>query len=204
MRLHGYSIENDLAPNYTFAETVLLALTGQLPSPEKGRAFEIALTFLAQTSAAEGPIHATLLARICVASTSALTGTGAIALGEQARFELSSYVPFLEWLSYNESGPPSAFITDDPSSRKQTVALRDALHARKALVPRTLLTCLQPRAATIAVLYACGVTSLEQIEAVQTFARYPLLMAEVLAAPPAKYKDYPVNLPAMRYEENVQ
>lgn len=204
VRLHGYSIEGDLAANYTFAEAVLLAFTGQLPSPEKGRAFEVALTFVARTSAAEGPIHAALLARTCAASTSAIAGSAAIALGEQARFELAPYAPFIEWLSYNESGPPNAFVTSDPTCRKRTLALRDALLARKALVPRTLLTCLEPRAAVISVLHACGVTTLEQIEAIQTFARHPLLMAEVLASPPAKYKDYPVNVPAMRYEEFVQ
>lgn len=202
VRLHGYSIENDLAGNYTFAETILLAFTGALPSPEKGRAFEVALTFLARTSVGDGPIHATLLARICAASTAAMTGTGAIALGEQARFDCARYVDLVGWLAFCVSGPPDLYLARTDEEKRRTAALKNALESRRAFVPRTLLSAFEPGAAVVAVLYACGITTIEQIEAAQTFARYPLLMAEALAAPPAKYRDYPVNVPAMQYEED--
>lgn len=200
-RLHGYSIENDLAPNYTFSETVLLALTGALPNAEEGRAFEVACAFLARIHTSEAPVHAALLARICAATTSAITGTGAIALGEQARFEAARFVPFLAWLSEPTGPPPSEFTTVDPNELERVNGFRSALDAREGFSPRTISSDLDLDSAIVAVLFACGVRTREQLETVRVFARYPVLMAETLAAPPARYKDYPVTTPAIRYEE---
>src|SRR5258708_5243088 len=61
-RILGYDVQTDLARHYSFAEVVLLCLCGEVPTREVGRAFEIALSFLAPVSAAEAPAHAAGLA----------------------------------------------------------------------------------------------------------------------------------------------
>lgn len=202
-RVHGYALETDLAANYTFSEIVLLGLTGELPTPMKARAFEVACAFFARTSAAEAPVHAALLARICNATTSAIAGVGAIALGEQARSDLARYDAFLAWLADPRGPLPPHFLAKDLAESTRTVSLKAALVRRDAFVPIALDFDLEPDAATIAVFQACGLDTLPELEAVRVYCRFPLLIAEALAAPPAKYKDYPVTLPPIRYEEDV-
>lgn len=203
-RIHGYALETDLAANYTFCEIVLLSLTGEIPSAEKSRAFEVACAVLARTSAGESPMHAALLARVCNATTSAITGVVGIALGEQARFDLTGYSPLVAWLANPAGDPPREFLAKDPSASRRTAALREALLLRKAFLPQALVFELGPDAAAIAVLHACGLVTLAAIESVRVFARYPIVMAEALSAPPNKYKDYPVTLPSIRYEEEAR
>ena len=202
-RVHGYALESDLAANYTFPEIVLLALTGELPAPKKARAFEVACAFFARTSAAEAPVHAALLARICNATTSAIAGVGAIALGEQARSDLARYDAFLAWLADPQGPLPSDFLARDRIESTRTISLKAALIRRDAFVPIALELDLEPDAATIAVFHACGLDTLPELEAVRLHCRFPMLIAEALAAPPAKYKEYPVTLPQIRYEEDV-
>jgi hypothetical protein len=203
VRLHGYSIESDLAANYTFSETVLIALTGSVPTAAQGRAFDVALTFFSGTHAAEAPVHAALLARVCAATTSAISGTGAIALAEQARFDLAKYAPLLAWLAEPLSSVPIAFRAKTSSEIARTRLLVDALSARDASVSPVLMAGLEPTAAIVAVLFDCGIRSLEHLETIRVLARYPLLMAEAIASPAAKHRDYPVTLPPIQYEEGV-
>lgn len=202
-RIHGYAVESDLAQNYSFAETVLLALTGELPSAEQARAFDVALNFLAPITVAEAPAHAALIARICVGTTSSLTGTSAIGLAEQSRFDLTRYQEFVAWLAAPSENAPAKFMATSHRDRLRVSALRLALRTRKCVAPKHLALDLDENAAIIAVLFECGLRSLPQIEVVRTFARLPLVMAEALAAPPAGHKDYPLMLPMIRYEETV-
>jgi hypothetical protein len=201
IRLHGYSIESDLAANYTFTETVLLALTGEIPTAAQGRAFDVALSFFAGTHAAQAPVHAAMLARICVASTSAISGTGAIALAEQARFDMAKYTSFLTWLAQPTPPLPIEFRAKTSEDSDQTHLLIAALTARSASCSPVLSAALEPNAAIVAVLFDCGIRSLAHIETVRVLARFPLLMAEALAAPPAGHRDYPLMTPEINYEE---
>lgn len=201
VRLHGYSIESDLAAHYSFGETILLALTGSIPTIARGRAFDVALTFLAATTATEAPIHAALLARVCAATTSAISGTGAIALAEQARFDLAPYAKLFVWLEAPTHEAPPAFVAKSAEDRAHTRALRHALAVREAEIAPALSLDLDPTAALLSVLFTCGVRTLEHLETTRVLARYPVLMAEALASPAAKHRDYPVNTPEIRYEE---
>src|SRR5919112_1099801 len=69
-RLHGFSVEGDLAIHYRFPELVQLALTGVPPDEECGRALDIALQFVAPLAIAEAPTHAAVLTRLFGARTS--------------------------------------------------------------------------------------------------------------------------------------
>src|SRR5581483_9322042 len=63
-RIFGYDVQAGLARHYSFGEVVLLCLSGEVPPREVGRAFEIALSFLAPVSVAEAPVHAAGLAHL--------------------------------------------------------------------------------------------------------------------------------------------
>lgn len=202
-RIHGYSVESDLAKHYSFTETILLGLTGELPTVEQARAFDVALTFLAPTTVAEAPTHAALIARVCVASTSTLTGTAVIGLAEQSRFDLNRYGALLSWLNAPTAEFPANFDATSMEQRARVSALKNALTARNGVMPAQLDHNLDETAAIIAVLFACGLTTLQQVEVVRTLARFPFAMAEAFASPPAGHKDYPLMLPTIRYEETV-
>jgi hypothetical protein len=202
-RIHGYSVENDLAKHYSFSETILLGLTGELPSAEQARAFDIALTFLAPITVAEAPTHAGLVARVCVASTSTLSGTVAIGLGEQSRFDLTRYGAFISWLNAKTTEIPADFVATSLEQRVRVSALKNALVTRNGVMPVELHHDLDETAAIIAVLFACGLSTLAQMDVVRTLARFPFAMAEAFASPPAGHKDYPLMLPTIRYEETV-
>jgi len=70
-RIHGYDVEGDLAKHYSFADTMMLCVLGEIPSDSKRRAIEIAMQFLAPMSIAHAPTHAGMLTRLCGATTSA-------------------------------------------------------------------------------------------------------------------------------------
>ena len=172
-------------------------------SREQARAFDVALTFLAPTTVAEAPTHAALIARVCVATTSTLSGTAAIGLAEQSRFDLSRYAAFISWLNAPTAEFPADFVASSLEARVRVSAIKNALITRGGVIPSQLDHDLDETAALIAVLFACGLTTLAQVEVVRTLARFPFAMAEAFASPPAGHKEYPLMLPTIRYEETV-
>jgi hypothetical protein len=182
-RVHGYDAEGDLAKHYAWTETVLLALTGELPSASRTRAFEIAMSFLAPAPVQEAPTHAAVLARICSVHTSAIVGTAAVALAEQAR----------SWMSrVNE--PADVGGVDDSVER-----LRHALRHANLSVPGTdgKVTRL---GALLATLRFAGLEATEQQEAAMVLARLPCALAEAFATPPLSIMTC-AQLPDVRYTE---
>jgi hypothetical protein len=184
--LHGYSAEDDLARHHTWAETVLLLLTGELPSERAARAFEIALHFLAPAPVNEAPTHAAVITRICKVLTSAMLGTAAIALGEQARQVVVSGAPL------------SSLTTSE--ERASLERLRFALREAGLSVPGTDGEVSRTEA-LLATLRFAGLHSTELQEAAMVLARLPCVIAEAFAAPVQSYNDYPVQLPDVRYLE---
>jgi len=198
-RLHGYDAETDLARHYSFTDTVLLALTGELPTAEKARAFDVALQFLAPASAQEAPTHATILARVCMASTSQMQGVAAIALAEQARVVVNEHRRWIEVLADPLAETPPELHAKTEGERESVDRLRLAL--RGTVEVPALSRDLGRTAAILATLYACGLRSAESIECALVIARLPVAMAEALATPPGSHREYPVQLPAIAYTE---
>ena len=110
-RIHGYAVATDLASHYRFSDVVYLSLSGELPTDEQSQTFERALILLAPISIAEAPSHAASLARVCDGSNSAVIGTGAIALAEQARHALGEHRAFLEALRAGSATPTTELET---------------------------------------------------------------------------------------------
>jgi hypothetical protein len=149
-RIHGYAVAADLAKHYRFSDVIFLSITGELPTEDQSAKFERALILLSPISVAEAPSHAASLARVCDGSNSAVIGTGAMALAEQARFAVAE--------------------------RKHPV---------------------------FALLAECGIEREDQLQAIWVAARVAVVAAEGLATPPASFREYPLNLPEIRYEEDT-
>ena len=187
-RIHGYDVEGDLARHYSWAETVLLTWTGVIPSAERARALEIALQFLSPVPVNEAPTHAAVVARICNVFTSALVGTAAIALAEQAAHAVAAAL-----------AEPAA-APDGEAERESVDRLRAALRNAGLSVPG-LEGNVGRTQALLATLRYAGLERREQQEAAFVLARLPCVIAEAFATPAHSFRDYPVHLPDVRYEE---
>ena len=199
-RIHGYDVEGDLALHYRFSDTVLLALTGELPDEETCRAFEIAMQLLAPTSVAEPPAHCGLLARLCGARTSGVLGATAVAAAEQAQFLVEGHADLVEWLERPEGDAPARHLASDDAERAAVSRLKAAI-ARTGFACPALGAGSSREAALVALLHACGLRTAEQKQAAIAIARLPCALAEAFAASPAAFKEYPMNLPPFEYEE---
>jgi len=197
-RIAGYEVETDLAPNFSFAEVMLTALTGQAPTRETGRLLEITLGFMSATSVAEAPAHAAVLARICGATSAGMLSCGVLTLAEQARAVMEAHEGLFAWLSHKEGPLPPAFRAATAADRDSVERYREAL-AAASLQLEVLRHDPTRTAALIAGLHACGATRVEWVEALWVSARLPVVVAEGLAAVPLSFRDYPMRLPPFRY-----
>ena len=199
-RIHGYAVESDLVRHYSFAESILLALVGELPDETTGRAFEAALHLLAPISIAEAPAHAAALAGLCGASPSGSNQVGAIALAEQARRLIAEQAGLLAALARKEGGAPERYLATSPDDRRaadRLDALLQEIGFRSPLPIRSLARI----PGLIAVLYGCGLEAAWQLETALLVARLPCVAAEARAWGPGDFRSYPIDRPPFRYEE---
>jgi hypothetical protein len=199
--VHGYDVEQDLATHYGIAHATLLALTGELPSDDQARAFEVATAFLSPSPVNEAPSHAALIVHVCNVLTSALVATVALALGEQARVLVAEHASWLRRLDAGAVGPADAgeWAASGAAERGSVERLRRALQAAGLTVP-TLDLGVARTPALLAVLHFAGLRRIDRIEAAIVMARLPTAIAEGLACTHS-YKDYAVELPPVRYTE---
>jgi hypothetical protein len=197
--LHGYDVEDDLAAHYAFGEVALLALAGEAPSREAGRAFDVAMCFAAPVPVDEAPTHAAVVARVCMASASQIQAVAMIGLAEQARASLEGLRSFLEALGgVLRELPPAARATSD-AERASVERLRRAL--RGTIDVPALALDVGRTAALVATLHACGLRTMDRIEGALAWARLPATLAEALATPAGSHRQYPVHLPEIVYTE---
>lgn len=194
-RLHGYQVDGDLVTHYSFAETLLLALTGALPDERLGRAFEMALQLCAPLPVQEAPTHAALLAQVSGARSSSVIATAAVALSEYARAEVETLQELLVWLEQPRGPAPESARAMDDDDRAALARLRAQLGDD---VP-ALQQDLGRRAALLTVLFACGLRQRWQLETALVVARLGVVTAEARAAAAGSLRDYPINLPRFEY-----
>ena len=199
-RIHGYDVQADLAQNYSFSEVTLLALTGELPADDVGRAFQVALVFLTPAPVSEAPANAATLAQMAAARPNCVLAVGAVALSEQAKFIVAQHAVLLEWLGRQveaDSPFPEAFRAQSPDERAEVTRLRALLpsgFAASALdADPTLMASL------IAVLYQCGLRHVQQLESAIMLARLCTVAAEAFSTKRGTYRDYPFRLPEYLY-----
>jgi len=205
-RVHGYCVESDLAPHYSFTEAVLLTLTGELPNESQAAAFDVALVFLAPLSVAHAPTHAGVLARICGARFSAVSAIAAVTLAERGRTILDENAALLEWLhglrESSEAPPPPASLAAGESERSSVSRLRKALAHRGVEIPALDASYdLGRLPALLATLCFAGLEHREQIEATFVLASFASTIAEARTRGVASFREYPMNVPRFVYEE---
>ncbi len=198
-RLHGYDVEGDLARHYSFAETVLLAFTGEPPDEARGRAFETALIFLSPISIAEAPTHAAAIARLAGSGASGVLATGAIGLAEQARFIVEDHEELLQVLRDPMRVLPDRYKARSDRDRETIQRLRSALPS--SLRVPLLDADPAPMPALLGVLFACGLTRPEWLETAMVIARLAALFSEAFAMKPGRLEEYPMDLPSFRFSE---
>ncbi len=196
--LYGFDVERDLAPSFTFAEVVLLALTGREPDRARGRAFEASMTFLSAISVAEAPAHAAVLARICGAAPAPLVGTTAIAAAERAASVVAAHRDLIAWAQLGEGEPPAAYVSNAPEDERSRAALAAAIGDG---APACVAAPLSRTAALISVLVWCGLDSVERLVAALAVASLPASLAEGIEARPVSFNEYPLRLPEFEYRE---
>jgi hypothetical protein len=203
--LNGYDVEADLAVHYDFIDSLLVALTGELPSDSARAACNVALVFLAPLSVAHGPTHAAVLAKICGARFSSISSISAIAMAERARELISDSSLLLEWLNDADPGalaPPSTRAADD-TERASVTRLRAALRERSvkiaALDERHDLGRMP---ALLATLHFAGLTHPEQLQAALVVASFASVIAEARSRTVASFRQYPMQVPPFLYEED--
>jgi len=195
-RVCGYAVAEDLAVHYRFTDVILLTLTGELPSEQRGRAFEVALTCALPVSVAESPIHAAVIAGYCGARPGLLLSAASVALGEGAVSSLEAVTPFLD--GHTEL-PPRLRATTDADRR-----FLPHLVARLQGTVDVPLLGREPRRdlALVAVLHACGLTTPLQVATALSLARLPVAAAEAAPRNPDQFVEkYPMDTPPFRYEE---
>lgn len=200
-RVHGYDVESDLARHYGAAHLVLLSLTGELPEEPARAASEVAWLFLAPLSVAHAASHASVLSRLCGATTASTVGVAAIGLAEQARAQLVEHGELLRCLQSERPTLPERYQSHDTAERAAVERLRQALAGTGLAVP-ALQQSPTLDAALLSVLFGCGLRRPEQLEAFIVLSRLPCALAEGFAERAANFAAYPINLPAFVYEES--
>ncbi len=195
--IYGYDVEADLARHYSFAETVLLALTGELPTGAQGRAFDVALQFAAPAPINEAPTHAAAIARICSGTTSAIQGTAAVGLAEQARVLVADHRAWIEALSGPIVGVADSNRAASDEERASVGRLRTALDG--LLDVPEFAHDISRAAALFATFWRCGVKTAKQMECALVIAKLPVAVAEALATPARSFRNYPLLLPGVEY-----
>ena len=196
--LHGFNVERDIALHYRFPELVQLALTGTPPDEVRGRAFDIALQFLAPLAIAEAPTHAAALAHLIGARTSSIIAVACIALAERAREVIAQHRDLLVWLDNADGELPARFRSNSAEDAARIDRLRLALSEAGVEVPG-LVGGLQRWTALFMTLHFAGLRRPEQLETVLVMASLAPTLAEAHAA--ADIGRYPIDLPAFIYED---
>ncbi|MET0594231.1 MAG: hypothetical protein ABW133_16130 [Polyangiaceae bacterium] len=199
-RLHGFNVEGDLAIHYRISELVQVALTGAAPDEARGRAFDIALQFLAPLAISEAPTHAAVLARLCGARTSSILAVTCIALAERARQLVADHRELFEWLARAEGDLPPRFRATCSDDLASVQRLEKALAAAGIIVPG--LTHASRQSALFMTLHFAGLTRDQHFETVLVLASVAPTLAEAEAHRPGAFEQYPMRLPDFLYEED--
>lgn len=197
--LHGYAVDDDLARNYRFGEVLLLALTGQPPSPEVGAFFEGVLVILSPVCVAEAPVHAALLSRSAGARPVGTLLVGLVGLAEQARHLVETHQGLLEAAA---RGTIDSWPEGFEARTERDVLVGRELEERWPWPPAPTLGNITAEGALLVALFACGLTAPWQMEAALVTSRLGTLSAEAHAAPLGRLMDYPMNLPPFEYLED--
>lgn len=193
--IHGYGVRDDLASNFAPHEVLLLGLTGVEASATHGRAFGVALTWLAACHVGLAPTHSAVLARVSGAPTSAIVGIAATVAAREAEHQLGEHQALLDWL---DAEPRGAFEGWSERGDQWRRRLADAcgLDLVELELARDELS------AALIVFHAVGLRSRARMVAAWAWARMIGSLAEALAEAGLDMRTYPLRLPTFEYVED--
>lgn len=201
-RVYGFDVAADLARHYGWSDVVLTTLRGEAPDENESRAFGHAMTLLLPVAATEAPVHAAILARLIGSDSSGVASTGAIVLAEQARDLVAAVRDELPGLLGGSSaGSPDEAVASKPSLEASVVELLGDDLTRLEYPNHRLDSASSVTAAALAVLYACGLRHVWQLETALMLARLACVTAEARRHQPGRFGEYPMDRPAYRYRD---
>lgn len=201
-RVHGYDVRGEMLGSFSFSGMIFLALTGELPSETVLAAFERVMLFTAPVSAAEAPVHASILAGLCGSGSSGLMGVSAITLAQRARWMVSKYGEILDAIEKEGQIPSGFFSSVTPEEKEETALLLNSLVEAHVDFPASFAD-LDPVAASLAVLcFCCNLTDPWLLEAVLVMATFPCTLAEGKSVKPGDFRKYPIGLPEFKYTDD--
>ncbi len=199
-RLHGYAVDDDVAVRYSWAELILLALTGELPDEAAGAAFDVALQFACPQSVNEAPVHAAVVSRNVGAPLASAVASGVVVAGQAARALVARHEPMLAWLADGATGMPPAAVRSDSVDDDRGVAALDACLDSRGAGAYRVASPLSREAAVTAVMVACGLRNADQLVAAWMLSRAVAIAAEACATRRGGMTSYAANVPPHRYE----
>jgi hypothetical protein len=199
-RIHGFDVHRDLARAWTFAESLLMTLTGEEPGATAGRVLDIVLIHLLPRSVAEAPVHAALLAKLTAGRATAVLAVAGIGLAEEAAARVAAHAALLGWLETRAAALPVEAVAQSPAERAAVGELRTALAAVDLGVAERLPHDVGHAAALLLVLHTLGLRHAWQLEAIVTLAGLPALAAEAARVKQYALRSYPFNLPNVVYD----
>jgi hypothetical protein len=200
--LHGYSLLNDLQPNYRRVECVLLAYLGELPTERQIEIFELAQSFVQLPLAVTADLHSSILAQVCGARAASIVMVATTSAAEDCERRLLGYGDALNLFA----GGQFSKLEVEPAVAPEELSI--ATKFRQALDTAGSFSMTLPEVGCFALwlraMAFIGVTSPIFLCAIWAEARLPTVLAEAAAAKIGSFKDYPINQPPIEFEAERQ
>lgn len=197
-RIHGFDLDDDLAPALGPTGALLTTWLGELPNDAQVQIFGTALTIAAPFAAHEGPVHAALVARACGSDETAVLSTAYVVLAQRCGGDVDAHAPVIAWLTNDDDGDAPACAHDDTCDRAALDQVRGL--PPSPTVDRLMRVSLCRTGWALALAVHAGLREKGHLEAFLAMARLPALVAEAVAAPRGDLAQIPLNLPSYRYE----
>lgn len=195
-RLRGYSLHDDLGQHYSLSEVLLLAMTGELPTPAAAHAFERALIFLMDTPITTAPAHAARVTQVGKGGPTAVASVGVTALIAEAQDQIERSRAVLELIEGETRYPAPEIGPRDDAEREAVARLRAAVPWPEIGV---LAHDLGLVPAVLAVLHRCGLKRPEQWLIAIVNARLTSSVTEGFGDFSKEFTRLPAQLPEVRY-----
>jgi hypothetical protein len=200
-RLHGYSVTTDLARHYTLSEVAFLSWSGELPDRTAGSIVEACLIHLSAAPSWEAPTHAGVLARVSGAPPSGVAGACAVALAEAARWEMAQRRDLFAWLASDRRAPPAPHYCAQSNGDCLEAEQLRAILSERGDEPGEGEDLLLSVNGALCSLHRHGLNTAALLEAAWVWARLPCVLAEAFTWAPGRVDQYPLDLPAFRYQD---
>jgi hypothetical protein len=196
--LHGYAVLGDLSRHVSFADTIFLAVAGELPDARAAALFGLALFSFATPSVGEAPTHLAIVTRLTSGPFASALGAAVATAADAARHMMTTHSELLRWLDEPSHALPNvARGPHDP----WVATLIERVTSIDASVDR-LRPEMTRDAARIALLHVAGLRMPDQMIAAIVAASVAGIAAEALATGPQHLGIYPVNVPKFEYVED--